>query len=209
MDIVQATEAHVERYAGDIADLAHATGAVTYDYQFGGRALFDRMVEASWRTSGTLFAFDATRLALDGDTLLGIEIGFPGPEFAARKKTLAPLWEPMLEAGEVTREQLATIGERTYLASYLNVAIPRNVFYIHALAVDERRRGGGIGKALVNHAMDLGRAAGLRGLHLDVLSGTPAVEFYRALGLRCLAETVAPVPHAHGVPMEMRMAVDF
>lgn len=209
MELIQATAEHVELYLPDIADLMHATGPVTYDYQFNGRHLFDLMINASWPTADTLFGYDCFTLALEDDELLGVEVGFPGPEFEARKKALAPLWSPLIESGQATREQLANIAERTYLASYLNVAIPKRVYYIHALAVKETYRGRGVGWALVEAAIVRATAAGLRGLHLDVLSDNPAVDFYRALGMTCLAETTAPGPQAHGVPMEMRMASNF
>lgn len=209
MTIRNATKADIDAHAGEIPALMHSTGPVTYDYQFDVRELFDWMVEASWRIPGTLFGYDGATLALEGDELLGIEVGFPGPEFEQRKKALAPLWSPLIESGQISKAQLGAIAERTYFASYLNVAIPTKVYYIHAIAVKPEHRGKGIGAALLGNAMEAGRQAGLRGLHLDVLSDNPAVEFYRALGLECLAETLAPKPHSHGVPMEMRMAIDF
>lgn len=209
MEIIQASEAHTARYADEFADLMHATGAVTYDYQFGDRGLFNQIVDASWRTPGTLFAYDATTLALDGDELLGIEVGFHAPEFAQRKKALAQLWPALIEAGAVSREKLRQIAERTYQCSYLNAAIPSNVYYIHALAVKASHRGKGIGVKLLQHAIEQGKQADLRALHLDVLSDNPAVAFYRALGLQCLVESTAPIPLQHGIPMEMRLAIDF
>lgn len=209
MNLIKASREHVIKFAGDIADLMHATGATTYNYQFNDRELFDLMIGASWPTAGTLFGFDGFTLALDGDKLLGVEVGFPGPEFDARKKALAPLWSPLLESGEITRQELAAIADRTYLASYLNVNIPNRVYYIHALAVKEKYRGRGIGAMLIKDAIRRAKALELRGLHLDVLSDNPAVEFYRVLGMNCLAETSAPGPKAYGVPMEMRMALDF
>jgi GNAT superfamily N-acetyltransferase len=209
MEIVQAAEEHVERFANEFADLMHATGPVTYDYQFDGRKLFNQVVDASWRTPGTLFAYDGTTLALEGDELLGIEVGFHAPEFAQRKKALGPLWPALIEADAVSTDELARIAERTYQCSYLNAGIPKNVYYIHALAVKVAHRGKGAGAKLVRNAIDKGEKAGLRGLHLDVLSDNPAVAFYRALGMQCLVESTAPVPLQHGVPMEMRMAIDF
>ncbi len=209
MEIIQATEAHTERYADEFADLLYATGPVTYEYQFDGRDLCDEIVKASWRVPGTLFGYDGTRLALDGDELLGIEVGFHAPEFQHRKKALAPLWSPLIEAGGVSSERLGRIAERTYQCGYLNVAIPSSVYYIHALAVKEDHRREGIGAELMRNAIDLGLGAGLRALHLDVLSDNPAVEFYRSLGMECLVETVAPVPRQNGIPMEMRMAMNL
>jgi ribosomal protein S18 acetylase RimI-like enzyme len=209
MEIVNATEAHLAPYADQIADLFHATGPASYDYQFGARDLFDKLINASWASPATLFAYDETTLALDGDELLGIEVGFQGPGFKQRKKALNPLWVQMIESGEVRPEELAGLGERAYLCSYLNPSIPQNVYYIHALSVKEQYRGKQIGARLLANAMEKAKAAGFRGLHLDVLSDNPAVDFYQSMGLKCLVETVAPIPFERGVPMELRMAVDF
>ena len=209
MQVTQATEAHVARYADEFAELVHATGPVTYDYQFLRRELFDALVKASWATPGSLFAYDETLLALDGDDLLGMMVCFYGPEFLKRRKTLGRLWQPSIDAGSVTSEDLKEISKRTYLCSYLNAAIPSVVYYIHAIAVKPEQRGRGVGAKLVAHAMQRGKELGLRGLHLDVLSDNPAVEFYKAQGLTPLVQTVAPIPLENGVPMEMRMAVDF
>ncbi len=209
MELVEATEAHVPRYADEFAALVHATGPVTYDYQFLRRELFDEIVKRSWAMAGTLFAYDETTLALDGDELLGMVVRFHGPAFIQRRKALAPIWQPLIEDGVLQPEELAEIGKRTHLCSYLNAAIPSVVYYIHAIAVKPDQRGRGVGAKLVHHAMERGKQAGLRGLHLDVLSDNPAVEVYRAMGLECIVETVAPVPLANGVPMEMRMAMMF
>ena len=209
MEIIQATSAHVDKFIDDLPELVHATGPAAYDYQFLSRKYLDPIVRSSWATEGSLFGFDGCRLAIEGDELLGIEVGWPGPEFELRKKALAPIWGTLIEDGTVPQDDLAEMGKRTYLASYLNVAIPKPVHYIHALAVKPEHRGKGIGAALVRHAMQLGKDAGQRGLHLDVLSDNPAVEFYRALGMECLAETRAPIPFDHGCPVEMRMAIDF
>jgi len=209
MHIVEATQLHASRYADEVAELVHATGPASYDHQFLRRELFDSMIKASWRAPHTLFGYDEATLALDGDELLGIMIAFQGPEFLRRRKAMAKLWEPAIAAGEVRQDEASEIARRSYVCSYLNVAIPSQVFYIHALAVKETQRGRGVGAKLLQHAVDQGKQAGLRGLHLDVLSDTAAVNFYRAKGLACLAETVSPEALEHGVPMEMRMALDF
>ena len=90
MHIVEATEAHVAPHANEFAELIHATGPVTYDYQFLRRELFDALIKTSWATPGTLFAYDETSLAFEGDELLGILVRFHGPEFLRRRKALPP-----------------------------------------------------------------------------------------------------------------------
>lgn len=209
MDIVTMERDRAAEFTDQVAELVYNTGSVTYDYQFGDRAVFDRLVGESWLTEGTLFAFDETRLAVDGDDLLGIEIGFAGPEFERRKKTLRPMWQPMVDSGVVTADGLAEIGRRSYLASYLNVVIPASAYYIHALSVRPNLHGQGIGAALMKDAIERATVDGYRVVHLDVLSDNRAVQFYEAFGFEVLAQTVTPIPHSHGVPMEQRMSLNL
>ncbi|WP_420443483.1 GNAT family N-acetyltransferase [Candidatus Poriferisodalis sp.] len=209
MEIVTVDRDRAAQLTDEVVELAYATGPSTYDYQFGPRAAFDRLVGDSWLAEGTLYAFDETRLAIDGDDLLGIEIGFSGPEFDRRKKTLRPLWQPILDDGVFTPAEFAELGRRSYLASYLNVVIPSSAYYVHALSVRPDRHGQGIGAALMKDAIERATDEGYRAVHLDVLSDNPAVKFYEAFGFEALAQTIAPIPHSHGVPMEQRMALDL
>ncbi len=209
MEITTADRERAAQFTDDVVELAHNTGPSTYDYQFGSRRVFDRLVGDSWLAAGTLFGYDETTLALDGDDLLGIEIGFAGPEFEPRKKTLRPLWPPIIEDGIVTADELAEIGRRSYLASYLNAVIPASAYYVHALSVHPDLHGQGIGAALMKDAIKRATDEGYRVVHLDVLSDNPAVKFYEAFGFEVLAQTVTPIPHSHGVPMEQRMSLDL
>ena len=79
-------------------------------------------------------------------------------------------------------DRLNLLAERAYQCKYLNAVIPSSVYYICALAVEEPLRGKGIGKQLVDHAIERSKGAGMRGLHLDVLSDADAVGFYGYLG---------------------------
>ena len=209
MEIVTVDSDRAARFTDGVVELAHSTGPSTYDYQFGTRAAFDRLVGDSWLAKGTLYGYDVSRLALDGDDLLGIEIGFAGPEFDRRKKTLRPLWHSILDDGVVTASELTDIGRRSYLASYLNVVIPSSAYYVHALAVRPDLHGQGIGAALLKDAIERATDEGYRVVHLDVLSDNPAVKFYEAFGFEALAQTITPIPHSHGVPMEQRMSLDL
>lgn len=209
MEIVTVDRDRAAQFTDGVVELAHNTGPSTYDYQFSSRPVFDRLVGDSWLTAGTLFGYDETTLALDGDDLLGIEIGFAGPEFERRKKTLRPLWPPIIEDGVVTADDLAEIGRRSYLASYLNVVVPASAYYVHALSVRPELHGQGIGAALMKDAIERATDEGYRVVHLDVLSDNPAVKFYEAFGFEVLAQTVTPIPHSHGVPMEQRMSLDL
>ena len=48
MKIVQANDEHVSVFAKEHADLMDSAGAITYDYQFGSRELFDLIVNSLW-----------------------------------------------------------------------------------------------------------------------------------------------------------------
>ncbi len=205
MEIRPATEEFAKQHADDIPDLVWATGPIAYEFQFGSRAFLDAVVRQSWTTPGTLFAADATRLAVEGDTLLGMEIGFHAPEFRKRGAALAPCFGALIERGDWTQADVDGLLERAAQAAWLNPVTRPGRYYIHALAVKPEQRGKKIGVALIEDAMRRGREAGFGSLELDVLSDNPAVRFYRSMGLELYAETRAPAPEAYGVPPECRM----
>lgn len=209
MEITTVDRERAAQFTDDVAELVYSSGPPTYDYQFVTRTAFDRLIGDSWLTEGTLCGYDEATVALDGDNLLGIEIGYAGPEFDRRKKTLRPLWQTIIDDGDVSHSELAEIARRSYLASYLNAAIPASAYYVHALAVRPELHGQGIGAALMKDAIDRAADEGYRVVHLDVLSDNPAVKFYEAFGFEVLAQTIAPIPHSHGVPMEQRMSLDL
>jgi len=207
--IVPADESLAERYQADIAELVHATGPVSYDYHFPRRAVFDEMVRRSWLAEGSLFAAETTRLALEGEKLLGIEIGFHGPEFRERQSALAPLWEGMLDEGIATQADVELVLERSDHAQWLNPMVHSGVHYVHALSVKPEAQGKRVGMHLLSHAMRTARTAGFKKLQLDVLSDNPAVNFYQSMGLELLVESRAPKPQEYGVPPEWRMGIDL
>jgi len=209
MDILAADAALAEKHSKLIPDLVHMTGASSYDYQFGAdRRLFDRFVEAAWLEPRTLFSHTEATLAVEGDALIGVEIGYDGPGWYKLKRALRGVSKKLLESGATTLDALRGMGERSLKASYLNPYIPDSAYYVLALAVVDTHRGRGIGAGLLKNAVEAARTAGYRELHLDVLSDNPAVSFYESMGLVCVAETVAPEPcREHGIPMEMRMVL--
>ena len=198
----------MERLAPQIAGLIRATGPVSYDYQFGGPDLLEAVVAVSWRTPQTLFCAACTTAAMDGDELLGIELGFAGPNFYVFKNNLAALAPGMIARGEIAYEAFAGLAERAEKASYLNAHVPDDVYYLHALSTPPQHRGKGVGRDLLKAAIGRAKAAGYRELQLDVLADNPAVAFYQAMGLRIRAELRSPeLTRDHRFPAEYRMAV--
>lgn len=209
MQLVQASESHVLPYASQVAELFWSTGPVSYGYQLGGRDMMDALVAASWPLPGTLFGYDGATLALEDGELVGIEVGFVDPGFEMRVAALSALWPGLLETGAVDLEGMDGIIRRVAQCAWLNPTIPADVYYLHAVAVSDQHRGKGCGGLLMRNALARARRAGASGLHLDVLSDNPAVDFYRAFGLECVVESTAPLPLAAGVPTEYRMELQF
>lgn len=207
MEIIAAAGALIADHAAEIPDLVWATGPSSYEYHFAERQLFDAIVTGSWLAPGTLFAADATSLALEDGQLMGIEIGMPGQEFRSRQAALGPVWQALIANDSIDAEDIPGVLERSEHASWLNPVVQADTYYIHALAVKPEFRGKRVGFHLIDQAISRARAAGFAKLQLDVLSDNPAVEFYRAVGLELLAETRAPLPEAAGVPPEYRMGM--
>ncbi len=202
------SESEAKRFAPLISRLVRATGPVSYDYQFGTGGLLDRLVAASWVRPETLFCAPCTTAAVEDGKLLGIELGFAGPNFYTFRSNLAALAPELIERGEASYDDLAGLLARAGKASYLNAHIPDDVYYLHALAAFPQHRGKGIGKALFRSALNRARAGGFRELQLDVLADNPAVGFYQAMGLSILAEIRSPeLSRDHGFPAEYRMSV--
>lgn len=209
LHIAPATAPRAQAFAGRIPELIRATGPVSYDYQFGaGTGLLERLVAASWQTPDTLFAAASTTFATDGDDLLGLELGFEGPNFYVFKDNLVALAPDLIARGVIGLEELQGLAARAGKASYLNAHVPEGVYYLHALSTPPEHRGKGVGKALLGAAIGRARAAGHTELQLDVLADNPAVGFYQVMGLSILAETRSPeLSRDHGFPSELRMAI--
>ncbi len=208
IQISKASADEAVRFGPLIAGLIRATGPVSYGYQFGGEGLLERMVAASWNVPDTLFAASAATLATDGDEMLGMELGFAGPNFYVFKDNLVALAGGLIAEGVVSFDELKGLAERAEQASYLNAHVPEDVYYLHALSTPERHRGKGVGRQLLHAAITRAKADGYRELQLDVLADNPAVGFYQANGLRILCETRSPnLSRDHGFPSEYRMAV--
>ena len=141
MALIAATGDAVSAYAHEIPELVWSTGPVSYEYHFADRVIFDAVVLGSWSSAGTLFAADATMLAVEGDQLMGIEIGMPGNEFRERQNALGPVWQKLVTDAAIDAGDIGGVLERSEYASWLNPLVEADTYYIHALAVKPKFRG--------------------------------------------------------------------
>jgi ribosomal protein S18 acetylase RimI-like enzyme len=205
--LAPAEEGHVD----EIPDLVFSTGRAVYGYIFGSdRKFFDVFIRRSWMDANSLHSMADTTVALSGDELMGIELGYSGDRYYELRKSSGSVSKAMLASNDTTPEDLQGIANRSYKNDFQIPRVPNNAYYIMALAVKEDSRGLGLGAKLLNNAIDRARKEGCRTLHLDVLSDNPAVDFYKRMGLTCMAETSVPeLGQHHGVPAEYRMVLDL
>ena len=121
----------------------------------------------------------------DLPALLALEAHFPGDRLSARQ------FRHHL-ANPRARLRVAVAGEN--LLGYHLVLYGRGsgLARLYSIAVDEAARGQGLGRRLLADAEAQARAAGCRGLRLEVRQDNAAANaFYQAAGYRPLAELQA------------------
>ncbi|MAE94299.1 MAG: hypothetical protein CL910_06530 [Deltaproteobacteria bacterium] len=116
----------------------------------------------------------------------------------------------LLQRGEATVDQARHAGRASYKNDFQLPRMAADAYYVLALANRPEARGRGVGRQLLQHAIDGAREQGYRTLHLDVLSDNPAVGFYERMGFTCMAETRCPeLNEKEGIPMEKRMVLSL
>ena len=74
------------------------------------------------------------------------------------------------------------------------------VFVVHTLAVDPAYRHRGVGRALLRHAAEMGREAGLQAIRLDVYEeNRTAIGFYEACGYHCCGRIDLGLEEVYGL----------
>ena len=86
--------------------------------------------------------------------------------------------------------------------------LPDGGFEIAKMAVEEGRRGGGVGRALMERCLEVASAAGAPRLYLETNSVlAPALSLYRSMGFKPLARTRDPAADYERVNIWMELAL--
>ena len=192
----------LNQYKELIVALLYQTGEELYNYQFISKSNIDSIVSKSWELSGSLFSGDRATVALDGDKLVGMEIGFAGTCFRKRQLAMKPIWD------ELNKHELNIISHRARQCRYLTPVISKDAYYVLCLSVSKHCQSRGIGKMLLNNAIKKASLLNLGRVQLDVISTYKAVRFYQHLGLQCLVESTSPQAKQNGVPTMFRMSLN-
>jgi ribosomal protein S18 acetylase RimI-like enzyme len=159
--------------------LVREAGNPYCDWFYGGekpaRAALARSLE---RPSSELFGERVTVLA-GASRVAGIFVALSGAELEVCRKadTLAAL----VEAGE----ERPAFRKRIAAVRRLFLPVHEESWYLSRIAVAPRRRGRGIGRALLAECLRRGRSRGFRRFELDVAAGNePAIRLYESFGFR-------------------------
>lgn len=87
----------------------------------------------------------------------------------------------LLRLAEGREEEPVGIVEASVRSPY-DIFRPKSVVHIHALYVEPRHRGQGMGRHLLEEALRWGRERGCTEATLSVLAGNPARELYARVG---------------------------
>ncbi len=191
----------LSHYKNSIIALLYQTGEEIYNYQFFSKSNIDLIVSKSWNLTGSLFGADRATVAMDGDNLIGLEIGFPGKCFRKRQLAMKPIWN------KLNKKELNIISHRTRHCRYLTPAISSSAYYVLCLSVAKNCQSKGIGKMLLKNVIKKANLLNLGKIQLDVISTYKAVSFYQHMGLQCLVETTSPQAKQNGVPTMFRMSI--
>lgn len=206
IEIVSAGGKWATEAAPHIPALVHATGPLSYDYIFGGLALYQPFMRAAWAAGANFFSHEQSVIAHEDGDFRGVLISHDGPDHYRLKEAVWPVAMGLVGHNDVSAADIESLAERAEIASFMNPHVPEDCSYVIVVSVPDAARGRGAGRALMEHEIARARARGFSRVHLDVMSDNPAVGLYRAMGFETMAETMTPIPcREHGLAMELRM----
>ncbi len=127
-------------------------------------------------------------IALNDSSPAGVIVAMSGSEVGRRRRS-----DFLALMGASGRERRLLLKQNLQVLANATPPIRESDFYIRSLAVDKARRGCGIGRALINAAINDGAAAGHRRFRLDVdTDNDPALALYRSCGFEAISESWLP-----------------
>jgi ribosomal protein S18 acetylase RimI-like enzyme len=173
----------LERFAAALSDCVHESSNPYADWYFG-EAETAAAIISEWILRPTSEYYLGRSLVMldDEDRPVGTVIGMSGRQLSqCRMADFAAFCDELgtgEEADEVVEQVLAVSRD-------LFPAIDDDAFYISRVAIERSRRGLGLGRLLVAHAIEAKRREGCQRFALDVSrDNAVAIRTYEALGLR-------------------------
>ncbi len=196
----------VQVQGGDhLADLLWETDPEIFRFIFRDLQVWRRLFPQEWTAAFGTQQADETRVALDGNRVVGLVNSFAGTEVAAR---FATTMDRQLAALDPDAGQQLT--EAFDAMEWLYPHVPDHALYILNIVIAADMRGQDLGRQLIAEAVAKARRLGLRAVHLDTAVGNPAVHFYQRVGFRAVVESRAmSLPDGVTLPNHLRMVLDI
>lgn len=167
------------------------------------------LLSVQWQRSDCLLGHHLALVARQAGRPLGLVLSYTAEQHQALPQ-FATIDVRDSVAG-ISRDRVAAVMEQRAAsamrdAAYLFPAVPIGTMYVQNLAVVPEARGHGLGRRLLAAAFARAAALGCTACHLDVAATSPAVTFYRSLGMEILVETRMPgLAERFGLPTHLRM----
>ena len=195
----------VPAHTDDAAEAARLIAETDVDlfrlYTHGDLDLWVEVAECEWRAERGIYSHTMSHVIRRTGHVAGLLVAY-----SSHRHDLID-WSLVSARRLLGPDRLSRIDLVRSLASFLFPMIPKDAFYVQNVATHSSVQGGGLGRRLMERAFQLGLAEGCRTCHLDVDSSTPAVDFYKHLGMRVAVRTEVPgIPSVHA---HYRMVIDL
>ena len=149
---------------------------------FGKR--YERILSKAYQSGGHDSSYDTAVFAVIDDQIVGMSSSYSGADHAESSM------RPVMAAAGVRALRVIPFGLLGARLFRFIGDVPEDDYYLAALAVDDDRRGLGIGSALLDDVERRAREAGCRRLVLDVAADNPeAQKLYERRGMAVEAES--------------------
>jgi ribosomal protein S18 acetylase RimI-like enzyme len=170
-------------------------------YTRGDLDLWAAIAECEWRADHGIYSHTMSHVIRRQGEVVGLFVAYS----SRRQATID--WSLAGSRARLGSARLRGIDLVQSPAAYLFSPLPGDAFYVQNVATHPSVQGGGLGRRLMEQALELGRAEGCRTCHLDVDSSTQAVRFYEHLGFLPLVRT--EVLTIQGVHAHYRMVIEL
>ncbi len=127
-------------------------------------------------------------IALNDSSPAGVIVAMSGSEVGRRRRS-----DFLALMGASGRERRLMLKQNLKLLANATAPLSETDYYVRCLAVDESRRGRGIGRALLTGAIKDGTVAGHRRIRLDVeTDNESALALYRSCGFEAIDQSWLP-----------------
>ena len=165
------------------------------------KSLLKKLLVADWSSELGFFSHRNFTLASQDGGPIGLLNCFAG-------KMMGDIYQSHLQLipGVLTAEAAPRLVRGLVAMGWLFPFVPRDALYVFNMSVIHRARNSGVGAKLMGLAEEKARGEGLKSIHLDIPSGSPAIKFCERLGYQTLVETrLCQLREDESVPSHLRM----